>query len=105
MEPLILRGLPPSVIDELIKYYKWFPDLTIQKSSKMINDILKKRHRNVIIPDFIEFNNELMVVSERYTAKGETIYTPNLYYKVFLWYLYHRFVEGYNYLKDPERNR
>ena len=102
METLILRGLHPSTVDELIKYYRWFPDLTISKSSKMINDILKKRKRN-IIPDFIEFNNDLKILSERYFGKMGTIYTTDLLYKVFLWYLYHKFVSKYDYLKDPKR--
>ncbi len=101
-EILIIRSFHPSIIDELVKYYRWFPDITIQKNSKLVNDILKKRKNNDI-KNFIEFVSELKIVSERYVTKNN--YEFELLYKTFLWYLYHKFVSRYDYLKDPQREK
>jgi len=98
-EILILRGLHPSKIEELVGYYQWFPKLTVSKHNKMISEILKQRKRNVL-SDFLEFISDLNIVSERYVAKADHEYSQELLYKVFLWYLYHRFVNKYDYLRN-----
>lgn len=98
-ETVILRGIYPARIDDLIGYFQWFPELTVSKHNKMISEILHLRKRN-ILSDFLEFISDLKIISERYVSKCSSEYKYEMLYKVFLYYLYNRFVKKYDYLKE-----
>ena len=96
-QAIILRGLSNETIDKLVEYYQWFPQLTMIENSNKLIAILESNGIKKI-GAFYDLMGDIIKISERYNTK--TKHSVAKLYKVFVWYLYHRFVEKYNYLED-----